>query len=73
MSTARTKTINALENVIAESAVLLNKALVLNLLIRSAGLPLPQLDVTALYQTQSFAEAMLLEMELRAGYPRAAA
>ncbi len=66
MTTARSETINALENVIAESKVLLDKAIVLNLLIREKRLPVPQIDITAIWKTQEAAEVMLMQMELRA-------
>jgi hypothetical protein len=66
MTTARTETINALENVIAESAALLDKAIVLNVLIRSKRLPLPLINLPAIYKTQEAAEVMLKEFELRA-------
>lgn len=67
MSTVRTETINALENVIYEAKVILDKSLVLNLLIRERKLPIEKIDVTAVYRVQQAAEVMLREMELRAG------
>lgn len=66
MSTARTQTIQALEEIIAGTPVILNAAISLNQLIRERRLPLPQFDLPAIWQTQRAAEAMLLEMELRA-------
>ena len=67
MTTARTQTILALERVIAESKVLLDKAISLNNLVREKRLPIPPLELPAIWTLQQRAEVMLLEMELRAG------
>jgi hypothetical protein len=66
MTTARTKTIEALESVAADSRVLLDKALSINRVIDGERLCIRKLDVTAIYKTQETAECMLQEMELRA-------
>jgi len=67
VSTTRTKTILALEQVRDECRAMLDQAIRVNEMIRGLHLPVLPLDLPAIWKTQEAAECMLREMELRAG------